>query len=85
MSTTTESLVGTDLTGLITDYYRETLADDSLHAESDFFEAGGDSLAGFQITARLDAALGIEVPVSLVFTYPSPADLAAVIESDFGL
>ncbi|OLR93061.1 phosphopantetheine-binding protein [Actinokineospora bangkokensis] len=73
----------TDVPELIAAIYRDALADDALDTDSDFFEAGGDSLAAFEITARLRAELGVEVPVALVFAYPSPADLAAVVESDF--
>ena len=72
-----------DIPELIATIYRETLNDESLDTASDFFEAGGDSLAAFQITARLQSSLDVEVPVALVFAYPSPADLAAVVETDF--
>ncbi|MEV4313130.1 phosphopantetheine-binding protein [Actinocrispum sp. NPDC049592] len=72
-----------DIPELIATIYRETLNDESLDTASDFFEAGGDSLAAFQITARLQSTLDVEVPVALVFAYPSPADLAAVVETDF--
>ncbi|HEU5331288.1 MAG TPA: phosphopantetheine-binding protein [Actinocrinis sp.] len=71
-----------DLPDLIAAIYRETLRDDSLDTDSDFFECGGDSLTAFQITARLGAALGAEVPVALVFAYPTPADLASVVDLD---
>ncbi|MFD2762617.1 acyl carrier protein [Micromonospora eburnea] len=76
------TLAGTDLRELITSIYRETLADGGLDADSDFFEAGGDSLAAFQITAGIEAALGVEVPVALVFSYPTPAELAEVVSAD---
>jgi acyl carrier protein len=81
-TTNIATLTTRDISELIASFYRETLSDDSLDTESDFFEAGGDSLAAFQITARLQSALGVEVPVALVFTYPSPADLATVVETD---
>ncbi|MEU5121930.1 pyridoxal-phosphate dependent enzyme [Streptomyces asoensis] len=74
-----------ELTGLITDYYRETLGDDTLDATSDFFEAGGDSLAAFQIVHRLQELLDAEIAVALVFTYPSPAELAQVVVDDLSL
>ncbi|MFD9356163.1 phosphopantetheine-binding protein [Streptomyces sp. NPDC060031] len=67
---------------LIASFYRETLGDESLDTSSDFFDAGGDSLSAFQITARLQEAIGIEVAVALVFTYPSPEDLATVVAED---
>ncbi|WHT22383.1 phosphopantetheine-binding protein [Crossiella sp. CA-258035] len=69
-----------DVPELLAAIYRETLGDATLDAGSDFFEAGGDSLAAFQITARIQESLGVEVPVALVFAYPSPADLASVVD-----
>ena len=72
----------TDLPELIAGFYRETLRDQDLDTDSDFYEAGGDSLVAFQITARLRDAIGVEVPVALVFAYPSPVELATVVELD---
>lgn len=77
-------MTDTDMTELVASAYRVTLGDDTLDADSDFFEAGGDSLTAFQITARLRVALGVEIPVALVFAYPSPAELAEVVVADFG-
>jgi acyl carrier protein len=74
----------TDTTALLVTIYRETLGMDGLDEWSDFFEAGGDSLTAFQITARIQEARGAEIPVSLVFAYPSPGDLAEVIDADYG-
>ena len=71
-----------DLPGIVSAIYREVLCDDSLDADSDFFEAGGDSLDAFQISARLGDVVGAEVPVALIFAYPTPVDLAAVVEPD---
>ena len=79
----TETTVAAGTTELLVAIYREALGADDLDQDSDFYESGGDSLTAFQITGRLQQALGVEVPVSLVFVYPSPADLAAVIDSDF--
>ena len=74
--------VTTDVPELIASIYRDTLGDNTLDTNSDFYEAGGDSLTAFQITARLEAELGIEVPVALVFAYPTPTDLASVIDTE---
>ncbi|MDQ3785622.1 MAG: phosphopantetheine-binding protein [Actinomycetota bacterium] len=71
-----------DVPELIVTLYRDSLGDDALDADSDFFESGGDSLAAFQITAGLRDTLGVDVSVALVFAYPSPADLASVLTSD---
>ncbi|MEV0533713.1 phosphopantetheine-binding protein [Kitasatospora sp. NPDC050463] len=74
-----------ELAGQIAGFYRETLGDDSLDTDSDFFEAGGDSLAAFQIVDRLQELVGAEIAVALVFTYPSPAELAEVVVDDLSL
>jgi acyl carrier protein len=78
MTTTVETMAE-----LIAGFYREALGDSGLGTESDFFESGGDSLVAFQITAKLEEAIGAEVPVALVFAYPSPADLATVVTADY--
>jgi acyl carrier protein len=75
----------TELTELIVGSYRDALQDADLDEGSDFFEAGGDSLIAFQITAKLRDELDVAVPVALVFAYPSPAELAAVIAPDLQL
>ncbi len=73
----------TSTVDLVLSVYRDALGMPDLDQDSDFYEAGGDSLTAFQITGRLAQALGVEIPVSLVFVYPSPADLAAVVDADF--
>ncbi|GHE69482.1 acyl carrier protein [Streptomyces vinaceus] len=79
----TAQLTATALTELVVSIYRDTLGVADLDEQSDFYEWGGDSLTAFRITARLEEALGAEVPVALVFAYPSPADLADVVHADF--
>ncbi|MCX5150227.1 acyl carrier protein [Streptomyces sp. NPDC048550] len=79
----TAQLTGAALTELVVSIYRETMGVADLDEQSDFYEWGGDSLTAFRITARLEEALGAEVPVALVFAYPSPADLADVVHADF--
>ncbi|CAL2068589.1 MULTISPECIES: acyl carrier protein [Streptomyces] len=69
---------------LLVDIFRDVLRLPDLTAETDFYEAGGDSLTAFQITGRLQEILGADVPVSLVFAYPTPLELAEVVEADYG-
>jgi acyl carrier protein len=78
-ATTTTSTVD-----LLVGIFREVLGLPDLTADVDFYEAGGDSLTAFQITGRLQEALGADVPVSLVFAYPTPLDLAEVVDADYG-
>ncbi|MGH3380987.1 MAG: acyl carrier protein [Actinoallomurus sp.] len=80
MTTTSDTgTFTTDLTELIVGIYREALGHDDLGPDSDFYEAGGDSMTAFQIIARLRTAFGLDVPVALVFTCPTPTDLAAAV------
>ncbi|MGW0605383.1 acyl carrier protein [Streptomyces sp. NPDC002640] len=70
---------------LLVDIFRDVLDHPELTPDTDFYEAGGDSLTAFQITGRLQEALGSDdIPVSLVFAYPTPHDLAEVVDADFG-
>ncbi|MFE1878428.1 acyl carrier protein [Streptomyces diastatochromogenes] len=69
---------------LLVGIFRDVLALADLTADTDFYEAGGDSLTAFQITGRLQEALGVDLPVSLVFAYPTPRDLAEVVDTDYG-
>ncbi len=70
-------------TDLLVDVFRDVLGDPALDADSDFYAAGGDSLTAIGIVGRLEAGRGVEIPVALVFAYPSPAELAAVVDADF--
>ncbi|MBU7597115.1 acyl carrier protein [Streptomyces sp. P38-E01] len=84
--TTPTATAGTEATGteeLLVEIFREVLGASELDADADFYEAGGDSLTAFQITGRFQDERNIEVPVSLVFAYPTPRELAEVIDTDF--
>ncbi|MFJ6729844.1 acyl carrier protein [Streptomyces sp. NPDC091281] len=70
---------------LLVGIFRDVFAVPDFDADTDFYEAGGDSLTAFQITGRLQEHLGADVPVSLVFAYPTPRDLAEVVDADYGI
>ncbi|MFL6236363.1 MAG: amino acid adenylation domain-containing protein, partial [Thermoanaerobaculia bacterium] len=57
----------------------ETLGRERMEGSDDFFELGGHSLLATRLAARASRQFGIEVPVSAVLLYPTPAALAAQI------
>jgi hypothetical protein len=61
--------------------YAEVLGDESLGEDADFFAAGGNSLLAVELSARLVADAGIDVPLAFLFMYPTPSELAAVVQS----
>ncbi|MEU3099268.1 acyl carrier protein [Streptomyces sp. NPDC006967] len=81
---TENAATATRTADLLAGIFREVLDLPDLTEDTDFYEAGGDSLTAFQITGRLEEILGAQVPVSLVFAYPTPRDLAEVVDTDFG-
>lgn len=83
-NTTTAAIAPTATVELLVGIFRDVLRLPELTAETDFYEAGGDSLTAFQITGRLQELLGADVPVSLVFAYPTPRELAEVVDADYG-
>lgn len=81
---TENAATATRTTELLVGIFREVLDLPDLTEDTDFYEAGGDSLTAFQITGRLEEILGAQVPVSLVFAYPTPQELAEVVDTDYG-
>ncbi|MBB5918301.1 amino acid adenylation domain-containing protein [Nocardia transvalensis] len=50
-------------------------------ADHNFFELGGNSLSATQLVSRVGAATHRKLPVRAVFEHPTPAGLAAVLDS----
>jgi acyl carrier protein len=60
--------------------WEELLGVAEIGADDNFFELRGDSLLAAQVTSRLYSAFRVQLPLSSVFEYPTPAGLAARIE-----
>ncbi|EOM75962.1 non-ribosomal peptide synthetase [Rhodococcus rhodnii] len=63
---------------VVADAVRELLGV-TVGRDGDFFRAGGTSLTATALTALLETALGVDVPVRLVFENPTPRTLAAAL------
>jgi amino acid adenylation domain-containing protein len=59
----------------------EVLNVERVSATDDFFELGGHSLNALRVVSRLRKALGMEVPLPLMFAQPTIAGLAAELDA----
>jgi acyl-coenzyme A synthetase/AMP-(fatty) acid ligase len=70
----------TDAELLVAEVWEEVLGVRRIGADDDFFALGGHSLLALRVVARLRAALGIDVPVGILFAAPTVAGTAAALE-----
>ncbi|MEU0540097.1 alpha/beta fold hydrolase, partial [Nocardia sp. NPDC005978] len=64
--------------------FAEVLDRDPVGLDDNFFELGGNSLIAVRLAAELGAALGRKIPVVLLFTAPTPADIVAELSRSTG-
>ena len=62
---------------LVANVWCEVLSQPRVGVDDNFFVLGGHSLNATQVVARLQEALGIEIPVMTVFEAPTVAELSA--------
>jgi acyl carrier protein len=68
-----------EFTDRLTAIWREVLRVDQIAPTDNFFDLGGHSVFAVQIIARIRAEFAVDVPVRVVFDYPSVDKLAAVL------
>ncbi|MBJ7005473.1 non-ribosomal peptide synthetase [Streptomyces griseofuscus] len=68
-----------DLEELVARLFREVLALPEVGPDDDFFDLGGDSLRAMRLAGRIQAALGTDFDVELLFDYSTVRELAAGI------
>ncbi|RKH35764.1 amino acid adenylation domain-containing protein [Corallococcus praedator] len=61
--------------------WQEELRQEQVSIHDDFFELGGHSLLATRITSRMEDTLGLSVSLTQLFSHPSIALLAALLES----
>ncbi len=61
--------------------WRDLLADETLSGNEHFFVAGGDSLSGLQLAARVQERFGLNLPLETLFANPDGAALSRWLEA----
>jgi len=78
----TQITVGTaHVAPAIRDVFRRVLGVDDITGDSDFFEAGGDSLLATRVLSAIARELEVELTFDDFVLAPTPAGLAAQVES----
>jgi amino acid adenylation domain-containing protein len=70
----------TETEALLAAAWAEILGLDEVGIDEDFFTLGGHSLLATQVVARARRAVGVELPLYALFTAPTVAQLAAVVD-----
>ncbi len=65
----------------VAEVFAEVLGLDQVGLDDDFFALGGDSLIAIRVSARLQAALGKDVPVRFLFDTPTVGGLAGCLDN----
>lgn len=71
--------ISPELEGVVRTIWKESLQREEIGPDEDFFAIGGYSLTALAITRRLEQALGIELPPTILFEAPTIRELAALI------
>jgi amino acid adenylation domain-containing protein len=64
--------------------WAEVLGVDRVEPHDDFFDLGGYSIVAMKVLMRLHQVLGVDLPLSALFDYPTVADLAGFIRATTG-
>ncbi|MFB6772698.1 alpha/beta fold hydrolase [Streptomyces sp. NPDC056337] len=70
----------TDHERIVCKLFAEILGLPDATVDTDFFTAGGHSLLALKLMSQLEDELGIRLPVGVLFTSPTPADLVDHLE-----
>jgi amino acid adenylation domain-containing protein len=70
----------TEIEKVLASIWIQLLGIDRLGIHDNFFELGGHSLLATRVMARVQAQLGVELPLRVMFDSPTVAELAAAVE-----
>ncbi len=70
----------TPLEELVAEIWRDLLKVEHIGVHDNFFDLGGHSLLLTQVVSQMRATMGIELPLSEMFSYPTVAELVNKIE-----
>jgi acyl carrier protein len=65
----------------LADIWREVLRVDRVGVHDNFFDLGGDSIAGMRVISRVRQAFEVPIPIGTIFAAPTVAELAEQVES----
>jgi acyl carrier protein len=69
---------------LICEVYSDLLGVTTVADDDDFFLLGGHSMLAVIVTAEVGDALGVEVPLRLIFDHPTPSGFADAVDRHLG-
>jgi len=72
----------TSLEVVVSGVWASVLGVESANVDDNFFDMGGHSLLALQLIHDLNVALGLDLPVRLIFTDPTIAGIAKAIEAE---
>ncbi|MAM63849.1 non-ribosomal peptide synthetase [Maritimibacter sp. UBA3975] len=67
--------------GFLAALFAEAIGAERIGRDDDFFLSGGDSLSGTSMMVHLNALVGTTISGETLFHYPTPAELAAYVET----
>jgi amino acid adenylation domain-containing protein len=73
----------TSLQAVVAGVWEQVLGTESPSIDDNFFDVGGHSLPAMQLMHKLNIALGLKLPLRLLFTNPTIAGVARAIEAEF--
>jgi phthiocerol/phenolphthiocerol synthesis type-I polyketide synthase E len=74
--------VNDEATRQLTRIWQETLGLDSITADQNYFDLGGDSSLAAHLFAKIEAIFGIKLPLATLFDAPTIEELAQVLRSE---